>query len=231
MTGAGLLTLHRDYDKLSRTRLSPNFILRDFLFSTEVARFGYTNYPSDDVKQVIESGRQLCAKVLEPILEHLGRCDITFGYMSRESIERGWIPEDRISKKRSSSPHQWDRGTFGAKIYARVDVLPFCVEDGLVSRHDFGQWMMHHLDIDLLMQYHQSNVYCVTISPKPRRVWLEWVPWGRGDNESNKVEYMGRDYWQNKFLALTDEEKPKFSPSETSGRMQWPKSALHAMVV
>lgn len=175
---------------------------------------------------MIESGRQLCAKVLEPILEHFGRFAITFGYMCRESIERGWLLEDRISKKCSSSPHQWDRGTFGAEIYARVDILPFCVEDGLVSRHDFGQWIMHHLDIDLLMQYHQSNVYCVTISPKPRRVWLEWFPWGRGDNETNKIEYMGRDYWQNQSLALANEDKPKFSPSETSGRMQRPKNAL-----
>ncbi|MGZ8983016.1 MAG: hypothetical protein ACXW11_03560 [Methylotenera sp.] len=228
MTGSSVLSPKPSYDNLARTRLSQNFILRDFLFSTEAARFGHSNYPSDNLDQVIASGCQLCAKVLEPILEHFGRCAIIFGYMSRETmtIERGWTPEDCAAKKHSSSPHQWDRGTFGEEIYARVDILPFCVEDGRVSRQDFGQWVMHHLDIDLLMQYRRSNVYCITISPKPRRIWLEWVPWAQGDNGSNKIEYMGRDYWKNRFPVLPDEEKPKFYPSETSGKMNWPKNAL-----
>lgn len=225
MTETTILSQYRDYDALSRTRLSPNYILRDFLFSTEAARFGHSNYPSDDVNQVIASGKLFCDKVMEPVLEKFGRCAITFGYMSRETIERGWTLEDRISKKHSSSPHHWDRGTFGKEVYARVDILPFCVEDGHISRQDFGQWIMHNLDIDLLMQYRRSNVYCVTISPKPRRVWLEWVPWGHGDNGSNKIEYMGRDYWQNQFPHLSNAEKPKFQPSETSGKMHWLKDA------
>lgn len=226
MTNSAILNPSRDYEKIAQTRLSQNFILRDFLFSTESASLGHTNYPSDSVDQVVASGKQLCAQVLEPILEHFGRFAIIFGYQSRETIERSWTPEDREAKKHSSSPHQWDRGTFGTDIYTRVDILPFCVEDGLVSRHDFGHWVMHHLDIDLLMQYTRSNVYCITIGPKPRRVWLEWVAWGQGENGSNKVEYMGQDYWKNQFPILSDDEKPKFCPSKTNGKMYWEKNAL-----
>jgi hypothetical protein len=78
--------------------------------------------------------------------------------------------------------------------------------------------------VDLLMQYQRSNVYCITISPKPRRIWLEWVPWGHGENGSNKIEYMGREYWQNKFPAMPNEHKPRFFPSASNGCMQWPKA-------
>lgn len=225
---ADTLTLNskRDYETLARTRLSQNFILRDFQFSTEAASLGHSNYPSDNVDQVIASGRKLCAQLLEPILEQFGRFAITFGYQSRETIEHGWAPEERSVKKHSSSPHQWDRGTFGTDIYCRVDILPFCVEDGLVTKEDFARWCMMNLDIDLLMQWRRSNVFCITISPKPRRVWLEWMPSGQGENGSNKIEHMGLDYWQNRFPVLSDDEKPKFSPSATNGQMYWEKNSL-----
>lgn len=226
MVGTTTLNLKCDYELLARTRLSPNFILRDFLLSTEAASLGHSNYPSDNVDQVIASGRQLCVQLLEPILERFGRFAITFGYQSRETIEHGWSPEERAAKKHSSSPHQWDRGTFGASVYCRVDILLFCVEDGRITKEDFARWCMMNLDIDLLMQWQRSNVFCITISPKPRRVWLEWVPSGQGENGSNKIEHMGQDYWQNRFPVLPDDEKPKFRPSATNGRMYWARKCF-----
>lgn len=212
-----------EYEKLARVRLSDNFLMRDFLFSTHAASLGLSNYPTDDIEQVIASGKQLCTQVLEPIQERFGRFAITFGYQSREVMERHWTEEERIAKKHSSSPHQWDRGTFGKEIYARVDILPYCLEDGQVSKHDFGHWVMHNLDIDLLMQWKRSNVSCITIGPQPRRVWLAWVPTGQGDNGSNKVEFMGRNYWLNEFPKLELSKRPKFSPSATNGGMYWKK--------
>ena len=145
------------YETLARTRLSRNFILRDFLFSTESAALGLSNYP-EHPEQAIAAGRALCESILEPLLAHFGRFAITFGYQCRRAIETGMPTSVRRSNPCSSSPHQWDRMTFGQEVYARVDILPFCVEDGLVSRHEFGHWMMHNLDVDLLMQWKGSNV-------------------------------------------------------------------------
>lgn len=220
--------LYKKYERLSRTRLSKNFILRDFLFSTEAAVCGHSNYPTDNVDQVIASGRLLCSKVLEPILERFGRFAITFGYQGRDTMERLFSDQEKVDKKALSSPHHWDRGTFGygdGSVYARVDILPFCVEDGEVGKEEFARWCMMNLDIDLLMQWRRANVFCITISPTPRRVWLEWVPTGEGNHGSNKIEHMGVGYWGNIFPTLSPEQRPKFYPSSTNGRMSWKKNA------
>lgn len=214
-------SLYDRYEALSLTRLSKNFILRDFMFSVEAAVAGHSNYPSDNTDRVIESGKFLCSKVLEPILEHFGRFAITFGYQGRETMERTWSEQERLEKKHSSTPHHWDRGTFGDGVYARVDIMPFCVEDGLVTKREFGHWVMQNLDIDLLMQWQKANIYCITISPQPRRVWVEWTPMGKGDNGSNKIEIMGRAYWEKQFPLLPPSERPAFHPSATNGRMTW----------
>ena len=214
--------LYKKYEELSLTRLSQNFILRDFLFSTEAAVCGHSNFPTDNIEQVIESGKVLCDKLLEPVLEHFGKFAITFGYQSRETIDRESSAQEKIDDKTCSCPHHWDRGTFGHnKVYARVDILPFCVEDGAVSKEEFAKWCMMNLDIDLLMMWEKANIFCITISPKPRRVWLKWVPTGEGTNGSNKIEYMGRDYWNNVFPTISIEQRPKFFPSATNGGMSW----------
>jgi hypothetical protein len=78
---------------------------------------------------------------------------------------------------------------------------------------------MHHLDIDLLMQWTRSNVFCITISPKPRRVWLEWGDAKKG--EPKQTTFMGAEYWQRVYPTLAEKDRPKFGPSCTGGAMQW----------
>ncbi len=208
--------LYKKIDEFSRVRLSKNFIMRDFLFTAYGSAHGLHNYPMDNVAQVIKAGKELCSKVLEPILEKFGRFSITFGYQNRLQME---YEMKQPIKRHSSSPHHWDRGTYGQRVYARVDILPFCVEDGEVSKEDFAEWCMMNLDIDLFMQWDKSNVCCITISPSPRRVWLKWVKWGAGDNGSNKIDYWGVDFWTKVFPSLPNSKKPKYHPSHTKGAM------------
>lgn len=199
-------------------RLSKNFILRDFLYSTECAAMGLSNYP-ENPEMVIRAGKALSKKVLEPILAHFGRFAITFGYQCRAGVERQMSERKRTENPRSSSPHHWDRGTFGSEVYARVDILPFCVEDGEVTKYEFGHWLMHNLDVDLLMQWKRSNVFCISISPKPRRVWFEWGDTSLG--QPRRETFMGADYWQNIYPSLPDNERPRFAPSCSGGSVQW----------
>lgn len=208
--------LYERYEELCKTRLSKNFILRDFMFSTWAAVAGHSNFPSDDVDQVIESGKQLCSRVLEPILTQFGRFAITYGYQCRETMDSDSDPADN---PKSSSPHHWDRGTYGTQVYARVDIWPYCVEDGKVTKEEFARWCMMNLDIDLFMMWEKANIFCITISPNPRRVWLEWVRMGKGTNGSNKIEHMGRDFWENQYPLLSPEQRPRFHPSATNGKM------------
>lgn len=208
-------------DALARTRLSQHFILRDFLFSSHAAARGASNLP-EDVEKVLNAGRDLCARILEPIRAEFGPFAITFGYLARNVLEADWSRSDRRNRRTSSNPHQWDRGTFGSKSYARVDLMPFCVEDGAVAKSLFGHWVMHNLDVDLLMQWTRSNVFCLTIAPEPRRVWIEWGRPSRG--EPRRRIFMGTQYWQAIYPTLPNESRPRYAPSHTAGRIQWSTS-------
>lgn len=202
------------YEELSKVRLSKNFILRDFLFSTSSASLGLTNYP-EHPELVITAGKALCDQLLEPILQRFGRFAVTFGYQSREGVEA----DDPTLSPTSSCPHNWDRKSWGEDVYARVDILPFCVEDGDISKYEFARWLMHNLDIDLLMQWTRSNVFCLTISPRPRRVWIEWGNPALG--EPRQKRFMGAHYWQDVYPYLPESERPKFGPSCTKGSIRW----------
>ena len=206
------------YEALARVRLSKHYILRDFLFSTECAARGLSNYP-EDPDMVIRAGKALCEKLLEPIRERWGHVITTFGYQSREDIEWGWSKGRREANRHSSSPHMWDRKCWGEAIYARCDILPICVEDGEVSKHEFGHWLMHSLDLDLCMMWRRSNVFCLTISPRPRRVWVLWGNPQIGEPKQEML--MGATYWREVYPYLPEDQRPKFGPSCTGGRMQW----------
>ena len=208
----------RNLENLALTRLSKNFILRDFLYSTSSASLRLSNLP-EDREMVVRAGKSLCTMVLEPVLAQFGKFAITFGYQCREGIEAEMSAARRSFSPHSSNPHQWDRGTFGKEIYARVDIWPFCVEDGEVSKMDYGRWIMHNLDVDLLMQWTRSNIFCITISPKPRRVWVGWGDVKRG--EPKQTPFMGADYWQRIYPNLSQTERPKYGPSCTGGAMRW----------
>ncbi|MDM7948292.1 hypothetical protein [Hydrogenophaga sp.] len=205
-------------DRVAKTRLSKNFILRDFLFCASSAAQGLSNFP-DDLAEAIKAGQVLCDRLLEPILAEFGRFAVTYGYQSRESMDLDLAKVSKSFRCNSSSPHHWDRGTFGNEVYARVDILPFCVEDGYVGKRAFGHWVMHHLDVDLCMTWKRSNVFCLTIGPKPRRCWIEWGRPAMGERKQEVV--MGADYWQNVYPTLPMASRPKFGPSATNGSLRW----------
>lgn len=220
-SAAALREASAEYIALTKTRVSMNHIVRDFLYSSDSDFRGISNVP-EDFDAVIKASEALAEKVLEPIGERFGRYAITFAFQSRDGIEADWSNEKRRSHSRSSSPHQYDRLTWGDQVYARIDILPFCVEDGKVTKQEFGHWVMHNLDICLLMQWKRSNVFCITISPKPRRIWLEWGSPELG--QSKRETFMGAEYWQNVWPHLPENERPKFGPSCTGGSIQWSSS-------
>lgn len=221
LNNAELRRQSQEYDNWTRTRLSKNYILRDFLYSSDSDFRGIRNVPHDR-EVVLKAARTLANEILEPIIDQFGKLHITFAYQSRAGIEADWSPAKKKANPHSSSPHQFDRKTYISKTYCRIDIWPMCVEDGLVSKYEFGHWLMHNLDIDLLMQWKRSNVFCITYSEfKPRRVWLEW---GSTENGEPKREtFMGAEYWQKIYPYLPEEQQPRFAPSATGGSIQWSK--------
>ena len=69
----------KSLEVLGRIRLSPNFFLRDFLYS-EISQYeGIPNIPKDELL-AIKAGRGLCENILEPIQEKLGNVSIRSAY-------------------------------------------------------------------------------------------------------------------------------------------------------
>lgn len=75
-------------EDLTRTRLSPNFFLRDFLYSEISQIEGIPNIPVDP-DLAIRAGRGLCEQVLEPIQEALGKVSIRSAYRSPDVNQCG----------------------------------------------------------------------------------------------------------------------------------------------
>lgn len=213
----------RELDCLSKIRLSQNFMMREFMYCASAAAGGFSNAPENS-ELVVAGARALCDKVLEPLLEKFGKFGITFAYQSRKSLEHDLRESGHKFKPHSSSPHCYDRMTWGARPYARIDILPLCVEDGNVSKADYGRWIMMNLDVDLLMEWTRSNVFCISIAPYPRRIHLQWGRPSLGEPQQRVL--VGREYWLEQFPRLSSAERPKHFPSATDGRMSWRPSDI-----
>jgi len=116
----------KDVENLALTRLSKNFILRDFLYSTTSAVLGFPNTP-DDPQMVIRAGQSLCQKILEPLLAQFGKFSLRLAI--NVGLWQIWLyllpisATTQTSAIRTSGPLH-----LGSEVYARVDIWPFCVE-------------------------------------------------------------------------------------------------------
>ena len=98
-------------EELGRVRLSPNFFMRDFLYSEISAFYGIPNIP-DDPDLAIMAGRKLCEEALEPLTARFGKVSIRSAYRSpavnRYGNEHGLNCGNNES---NFGGHIWDRRT------------------------------------------------------------------------------------------------------------------------
>lgn len=198
-----------------RVRLSQNFIMQDFMKGVTFQQGEVSGYPKDNHEHILASGRAL-ASVCEAIEQQFGRLTITYGYKTNE------IACKQFPNGRDSDPHQWDKGTkFKGQIFARMDVMVYAVEDGRCTKHDVAQWLIKNTMVDLVMTFPSSNVLCITVAPRARRVYKEWTYKGQGTNNSNAITHIGELYWQTQYNTIEDWLQPVGAPSCSGGQMNW----------
>jgi len=105
-------------EDLGRTRLSPNFFLRDFLHSEIAEVEGIANVPVDP-ELAVEAGKNLCLQVLEPIQAQLGKVSVRSAYRSPDVNRIGNQKKyNCASNEYNYGRHIWDvrdeAGNFGA---------------------------------------------------------------------------------------------------------------------
>ena len=161
----------------TQIRLSPHFLLSDFMGCFSVYRHGYPNvFEMSAPDYRLENGRALCREVLEPVLALSGPISISYGFISPE-LSRQIVKYQDPDKP---SHHRWDLG-------AAADI---CVHDwvqtlapGSVGTTgapiEFALSHMQEMQISRLITYSESPYFCVAVSAEeversdPRMAWYE----------------------------------------------------------
>lgn len=159
-------------EMLGRTPLSPNFFMRDFLYS-EIASWHRLRNVPDFPERAIRSGRALCMELLEPIQATFGRIHVRSGY--RSPLVNGFGNEHRLNCATNESnfaAHIWDYpdslGYYGATACIVVPWLVDHVAKG-GSWTDMAWWIHDHLDYSSLCFFPKASAFNINWHEKPAR--------------------------------------------------------------
>jgi hypothetical protein len=165
-------------EDLGRARLSKNFFLRDFLHSEIADFYRIPNIP-DDPDLAIETGRRLCAELLEPLQETFGRLHIRSGYRSPEVNLFGNRNKLNCSTNASTAAHHiWDmRDADGYMGAAACVVVPWLVDrhHALEDWQRLAWWIHDHLPYASLCFFPKLWAFNIQWHERPRRVIQSYV--------------------------------------------------------
>jgi hypothetical protein len=161
----------RGLEDFGRTRLSPNFFMRDFLHS-EIANFyGVPNIP-DNPDLAISSGMHLCQELLEPLQRKFGRLAIRSGYRSAAVTEFGNARDHGACIERNAAYHIWDLRDAEGKIGAAACVvIPWFADqyEGGADWRSLAWWIHDHLAYSHLEFYPKLCAFNIQWSEAPVR--------------------------------------------------------------
>jgi hypothetical protein len=170
-------------EKLGRERLSPNFFMRDFLYSEIANSHGIPNIP-DWPARALEAGRQLCSTLLEPLQERFGRISIRSAYRSPAVNQFGNEHGLRCASNEANyAGHIWDyadakTGAIGAT--ACVVVNSFV---GYYERTGHWQalawWVHDHLPYSEMEFFPKLAAFNLNWSSEPARSIYSYIGKGR----------------------------------------------------
>lgn len=170
-------------ETLGRVRLSRHFFMRDFLYS-EIGSFHRIPNLPEKPDLAIETGRALCATLLDPLQETFGRIAIRSGYRSPALNSFG--NAHKLNCARNDNPmecHIWDRATGEDRIAGASVVIPWFADqydrenrDDRDDRGDRGRdwrdlawWIHDHLDYSELLFFPKLCAVNIVWRPKPLR--------------------------------------------------------------
>lgn len=127
----------RTLEDLGRVQLSPNFFLRDFLYSEIAAIHGIPNIP-EDPDLAIAAGKKLCVELLEPLQATFGRIAIRSAYRSAAVNALGNRKDYSCgSNEANYAGHIWDRRDADGHMGATACIV---VPWFLPRYRDAGDW-------------------------------------------------------------------------------------------
>lgn len=144
-------------DKLGRIPLSDNFHMREFLYSEIAVNYQLKNIP-ENVKQAVESGEQLCQRLLEPLQETFGRIHIRSGYRSHDVNLAG---VKHKCAKDNHGFHTWDhvskKNGYGAMACISIPRISKLVLAGEADFTAIAWWIYDHLPEWSVMEFFMQS--------------------------------------------------------------------------
>jgi hypothetical protein len=175
----------RGLEELGRVRLSPNFFMRDFLYSEIAAFHAIPNIP-DDPDLAIAAGRGLCENLLEPLVARFGRVSIRSAYRSPEVNDFGNRNQLNCgSNEGNYGGHIWDRLTADGQTGATACIvvhafLPYYERTG---HWEALAWWVHdhlpHAGMEFFPKLCAFNLTWRTV--ERRRLIYSFIPPRRGN--------------------------------------------------
>lgn len=168
---------------LGRVQLSPNFFMRDFLYSEIAAIHGLSNIP-DHPDLAIAAGTRLCEELLEPLQAAFGRIAIRSAYRSAEVNALGNAKGHNCAPNdRNYARHIWDvrdaKGQMGAT--ACIVVPSFAnrfTEPGDWKR--LAWWVHDHLPYATMEFFPVRFAFNLSWHEAPSRMIFSHIPDSRG---------------------------------------------------
>jgi hypothetical protein len=165
-------------EELGRTRLSPSFFLRDFLFSEVATIHGIPNIP-DDPDLAIEVGTRLCEELLEPLNATFGRLTIRSAYRSCTVNQKGNEEGANCAKNEANfAGHIWDRLDHeGLKGATACVVIPWFADRYAAGADWRGMayWIHDNLPYSDLQFFPKLAAFNITWHERPKRKIYSYI--------------------------------------------------------
>lgn len=168
----------RALEELGRVRLSPNFFMRDFLYS-EIANFyGIPNIP-DDPDLAIMAGRRLCIELLEPLRDSFGALAIRSAYRGPAVNEFGNKHGLNCARNETDrASHIWDQRDAQGRMGATACVVVPWFADRHAEGADWralAWWIHDHLPYHALQFFPKLAAFNITWREEPERIISSYI--------------------------------------------------------
>jgi hypothetical protein len=168
----------RALEELGRVRLSPNFFMREFLYS-EIANFyGIPNIP-DDPDLAITAGRRLCMELLETLQESFGALAIRSAYRSPAVNDFGNKHGLNCARNEADrAGHIWDQRDRQGRLGATACVVVPWFADRYADGADWralAWWIHDHLPYHHLQFFPKLAAFNITWREEPERIISSYI--------------------------------------------------------
>jgi hypothetical protein len=168
----------RALEELGRVRLSPNFFMREFLYS-EIANFyGIPNIP-DDPDLAITAGRRLCMELLEPLQESFGALAIRSAYRAPGVNDFGNKHGlNCASNEADRAGHIWDQRDRQGRLGATACVVVPWFADRYADGADWralAWWIHDQLPYHHLQFFPKLAAFNITWREEPERIISSYI--------------------------------------------------------